>query len=150
MGSWWLMTWVRLRLATEQAKLGTTCSGGTLSQNEMQLPLWCTEDTPLHPFCACLRAARLRKRPSTVTLLFASTKKSNAKAHVDFTKRRRRNYRRHFLMAFPQRSSQLGNCQRAPASSTNNLLGSMLPPCTRRALLCLNIDFGENNICKRL
>ena len=30
--------------------LGTTCSGGTLSQNEMQLPLGCTEDTPLHPF----------------------------------------------------------------------------------------------------
>ena len=50
MGSWWLMTWVRLRLATEQAKLGTTCSGGTLSQNEMQLPLRCTEDVPLHPF----------------------------------------------------------------------------------------------------
>jgi len=30
----------RLRLATEQAKLGTACSDGTLSQNAMQLPLW--------------------------------------------------------------------------------------------------------------
>ena len=26
----------RLRLATEQAKLGATCSGGTLGQNAMQ------------------------------------------------------------------------------------------------------------------
>ena len=46
------MTWVWLRLATEQAKLGTTCSGGTLSQNEMQLPLEYTEGAPLHPLFA--------------------------------------------------------------------------------------------------
>ena len=32
MGSWWLMTWGRCGLATEQAKLGTTCSGETLIQ----------------------------------------------------------------------------------------------------------------------
>ena len=58
------MTWVWLRLATEQAKLGTTCSGGILGQNEMQLPLERTEGAPLHPFLLPdARAHRNSKEP---------------------------------------------------------------------------------------
>jgi hypothetical protein len=69
-GSWWPGN--RLRLATEQGKLGATCNGGTLDQNAMQWPLLSRRRTtpPLLHIIACRLSFLASLPPFVIARLF--------------------------------------------------------------------------------